>query len=94
MYKLKMPSESALWVALAILSVVMLISIVVFFIINSEYNKLVNNASNLCLNGSCAYPSSKCGAVPFKVDTSGNLVCNNPSIFDIANPSGATINYV
>ena len=89
-----MPSESALWVVLAIISVVMLVSIVVFFIINNEYNKLVNNASNLCLTGSCAFPSNKCGAVPFKVDSSGKLTCNDPNIFDLATPSGVTNTYV
>lgn len=89
-----MPSTSALLVVLVIISVVMLISIVVFFIINNEYNKLVGNPSNLCLSGSCAFPSNKCGAVPFKVDDQGQLVCANPSIFNLAVPSGVTNNYV
>jgi hypothetical protein len=94
MHKLKMPSESALWVVLSILSVLMLISIIVFFVINNEYNKLTSNSSKLCINGSCAYPSSKCGAVPFKVADDGTLLCNSPSSLDVATPTGVTNPYV
>ena len=73
--------SSGLWIALSILLIVLVAVIGLYFFREIGYRNLINNESKLCLSHNCAYTTSTCGVLPFKVDADGQLNCAPPNIF-------------
>ncbi len=76
-------SSTFLLVVVIVLSVLLFLGIILLVVFETEYSHLINNESALCLTGSCEESSSKCGTIPFQYDSSGNVVCAPPNIFNV-----------
>ena len=72
---------TGLWIVLSILLVVLAIVVGLYIFRELGYRDLINSESKLCLSHNCAYTTTTCGALPFKVGTDG-LDCAPPNIFD------------
>ena len=86
---------TGLWIVFGILLVVLAIVVGIYIYREVGYRNLINNESKLCLSHNCAYTTTTCGALPFKV-TSDGLQCAPPNIFDgafgganVPNPAAA-----
>jgi hypothetical protein len=73
--------SSGLWIAFSILLVVLAVVIGLYIFREFGYRNLINNESKLCLSHNCAYTTTSCGVLPFKVDSDGQLECAPPNIF-------------
>ena len=76
-----MISKNFLIATTVILTLIFIILIVVYFVLDSEYKNLINNESSLCPTANCAYASENCGVLPFKI-VDNQVVCAQSAFMD------------
>ena len=84
----KVSGTSGLVIATIVLVLILILGIVLSVIFYGEYRNITKNESPLCLTGSCAAPSEKCGYYPFQLQD-GQVVCKS-SIFNDKVPNVTT----